>query len=159
MNFIQATGLYDHKTVVNIAFGCIDGERKETYSGFCEQLDLIRRELHIPIPSVIIIDEKPVLKLVLRHVFPRTQQQLCIWHINSRLWDKIKLEWNLDDFQDPQEGCECFQNTNSYKTSNVSLLSLDILEGREHNSQAMLLAWGELFMLRVTQSFKRHGQV
>lgn len=93
MYLFQITGVTDQKSVINFGFGLINTEKEEGFQWLCTQLDDFRNSLHVPAPSVIITDKELALKNALLRVFPQTQQQLCVYHINANINAKIKARW------------------------------------------------------------------
>ncbi|KAG6091789.1 hypothetical protein E4U30_006300 [Claviceps sp. LM220 group G6] len=43
---------------------------------------------------VVIIDYGKALRKALNDVFPYTQQQLCVYHINTNVRSRIRSQWN-----------------------------------------------------------------
>lgn len=93
MYLFQVTGVTDQKSVVNFGFGLINTEKEEGFMWLSQQLDDLRRSLDVAAPSVIITDKEMALKNALLRVFPQTQQQLCVYHINANINAKIKSRW------------------------------------------------------------------
>ncbi|KAJ3453831.1 hypothetical protein MRS44_018463 [Fusarium solani] len=156
MPFFQVTGISDQRSVVNFAFGLIDNEKEDAYLWLCRQLDACRRDLHLPAPSVIITDKEKALKNALNQVFPTTQQQLCVWHINANVRAKIRSRWNADDPDDLED--DDSEADDAPETANVASSSLNDLQEQEptlahlalqsalpeddpHSRQGMFEAW------------------
>ena len=101
----QVTGVTDQKSLANFAFGLINTEKEEGFQWLCESLDAIRAKIGAPEPSVVITDKEAALKNALLSVFPSSQQQLCIYHINSniraRIWSRWKDPANPDGVENP----------------------------------------------------------
>lgn len=97
MYLFQVTGITDQKSVANFGFGLINTEKKEGYDWLCDRLDDLRQQLGIPAPSVVITDKEKALKNALERVFPKAQQQLCLYHINANVHAKITSRWKKDD--------------------------------------------------------------
>lgn len=89
----QITSVTDQKSVINFGFSLINTEKEEGFMWLSQQLDDLRHSLDIAAPSVIITDKEIALKNALLQVFPQTQQQLCVYHINTNINAKIKLRW------------------------------------------------------------------
>ncbi|KAG5986651.1 hypothetical protein E4U52_008390 [Claviceps spartinae] len=47
-----------------------------------------------PASRVVIIDYEKALRKALDDVFPYTQQQLCVYHINTNVRSRIRSQWN-----------------------------------------------------------------
>lgn len=85
----QITGITDQKSVANFAFGLINTEKEEGYQWLCEQMDSLCREISAPSPAVVIADKESALRNALNRIFPSTQQQLWVYHINANIRSKI----------------------------------------------------------------------
>jgi hypothetical protein len=93
MPLFQVTGVTDHKSVANFAFGVINTETEAGYRWLCRQINLFQLRAHINEPAVIITDKEAALRNVLKDVFPRAQQQLCVYHINANIRSRIYSRW------------------------------------------------------------------
>ena len=57
-------------------------------------------------PTYLITDQDPAMKIAIKNVFSNTIHELCMWHIMSKVTDKIGPELNKDEF--------FFKELNSY---------------------------------------------
>ena len=93
MFLFQVTGVTDQKSVANLAFGLVRTEKTEGFEWLARRLNEFRLSLAIASPSVLITDKDMALKNALASVFPSSQQQLCIFHINAHIKSRIKSQW------------------------------------------------------------------
>ena len=49
-------------------------------------------------PTYLITDQDPAMKIAIKNVFPNTIHKLCMWHIMSKVTDKVGPELNKDEF-------------------------------------------------------------
>ncbi|KAG6281548.1 hypothetical protein E4U48_006694 [Claviceps purpurea] len=94
MYLFQATGITDQGSLANFAFGLINTETLEGFQWLCEQLNSLRLDVQAPAPKVVITDYEKALRKALNNVFPYTQQQLCVYHINTNVRSRIRSRWN-----------------------------------------------------------------
>ena len=99
----QVTGITDQRSVANFAFGLIGNKRQEGYDWLCNQLDSFRQQLEIPMPDVVVTDKESALKNALERVFPDTQQQLCLYHINANIHAKIHTRWKKEEGEEDND--------------------------------------------------------
>jgi hypothetical protein len=89
----QATGQTCLGTVFNAAFGLIDNERREGFQFLAESIRQLVTDHSVREPIVIITDFDKYMKAAFDDQFPRSQQQLCIHHINSNVLLQSKRKW------------------------------------------------------------------
>ncbi|KAK1246767.1 hypothetical protein MKX08_000569 [Trichoderma sp. CBMAI-0020] len=100
----KVIGITDQKSVANFAFGLINTEKEDGFLWLSQRLEEVRQELHVPTPTIIITDKEMALKNALETVFPGTQQQLCVYHVNANVRGKIQARWkNKDGTSDADE--------------------------------------------------------
>lgn len=99
LSLVQVSGITDIDSVQIFAYALIDTEKEDSYLWFCQQLDVIRRDLKCSTPHVIVTEHEEALKKSLNLAFPNTQQQLGIWRVNSDVRAKIKSFWNNEDIE------------------------------------------------------------
>ena len=102
----EVTGVTDHNSLANFAFGLMSGEKEPDFQQLCTQLDLFRCQLDIPVPNVVITDMEKALKNAIETIWPQTQQQICLFHINQKVHARIRSQ-----FEDPPEAIVTEQNT------------------------------------------------
>lgn len=90
----------DQRSVANVVFGVVNTEREEGYRWLCDQVKKVLEEEETSMPKVAITDKKAALKNALALVFPDTQQQLWVWHINVNVRARIRSSFknNTDAF-------------------------------------------------------------
>jgi MULE transposase domain len=90
MYLFQITVVTNLGSIANVGFGLLRSEKEEGFYWVVEALDRFRTYLQLPSPTVIITDKEMALKNALSAVFPSTQQQLCIFHLNKNMALNIK---------------------------------------------------------------------
>lgn len=83
--------------MANFAFGLINTEKEDSFLWLSQRLKEVHQEIHMPAPTIIIIDKEMALKNALETVFPSAQQQLCIYYINANVRGKIQARWKNKD--------------------------------------------------------------
>ena len=153
MYFFQATGLTDQKSLVNFAFGLINTEKEEGFQWLYEQLNQLREEVEAPVPAVAITDKEAALRNALSRVFPNTQQQLCVYHINANVRVEIKTRWKDLNVNNSDDSDEDDANDANDAEPDLDLAARDAAqaEGEEgiasppqptdYNREGMLQAW------------------
>jgi hypothetical protein len=108
MYLFQVTGVTDQKSLANFGFGLINNEREGGFMWLCETLESFRIALDVKAPSVVITDKEIALKNAVAWVWPRTQQQLCVYHINAHIRARIVKHWKgpADSDDDEANGPE-----------------------------------------------------
>lgn len=100
MYLFQVTGVTDQKSVANFGFGLINNEKEEGFLWLCTQLEAIRMKLNIAAPAVMITDKETALRNAICIVFPYTQLQLCVYHINANVKARIVSKWKDPEAHD-----------------------------------------------------------
>lgn len=100
MYLFEVIGVTDQKSVANFAFGLINTEKEDGFLWLCQRLEDLRQDLHVPAPAVMITDKELALKNALKSVFPGSQQQLCVYHINANVRARIRSTWKGGDDDD-----------------------------------------------------------
>ena len=49
-------------------------------------------------PTYLITDQDLAMKIAIKNVFPYTIDKLCMWHIMSKVTDKVGPKLNKDEF-------------------------------------------------------------
>ncbi|XP_044718839.1 MULE transposase domain-containing protein [Hirsutella rhossiliensis] len=76
-------------------------------------------------PEVVITDMDDQLRNAIRQIFPNTQLQLCVFHINSNVVSYIKKWWKKDNDSDLDDDAENWDNTDA----------LDVQEMERENTE------------------------
>ncbi|KAH6824189.1 hypothetical protein C2S53_011700 [Perilla frutescens var. hirtella] len=110
--FTPFTGKDNHGKLVTFGAALLSSEDTEAYSWVLESFKICMDQS----PSMLITDQDPALKKVVKRAFPDTRHQLCMWHIMLKVTDKVpahlkkdksfkdrinKIVWN--DFLEPVE--------------------------------------------------------
>ena len=90
MYLFQVTGITDHGSVAPLAFGLVNTEKQDGYDWVLRHLEKLRCEVEAAVPKIVITDKETALKNALREIWPDTQQQLCVWHINANVRARIR---------------------------------------------------------------------
>ena len=93
MPLFQVTGTTDTGSLYNCAFGLASTERREGYDFLLKSLESIRAEIHVERPKVAITDFEDALRSSITGIWPDTQLQLCIFHINQNVSLNAKRKW------------------------------------------------------------------
>ncbi|XP_057532953.1 protein FAR1-RELATED SEQUENCE 5-like [Amaranthus tricolor] len=97
------TGVDHHKSCITFGIGLLAKEDSESFEW------LFRTFLHCMgecMPTYLITDQDPAMKIAIKNVFPHTIHKLCMWHIMSKVTDKVGPELNKnEDFLKELNGC------------------------------------------------------
>lgn len=86
-------GLTNCHTVFNPCFGLINTEDREGFDFLARAIEELRVQIGASVPEVIITDYDVKQKAAFADEFPFSQQQLCIFHINSNVKKHIREKW------------------------------------------------------------------
>ncbi|KAM4067420.1 MULE transposase [Hirsutella rhossiliensis] len=106
MPLVTVVTVSSERTSMPICYGLLNNEQFASFEWFLQQLSRFRRAGNISPPEVIITDKDDQLRDAIRQIFPDTQLQLCVFHINSNVVLYIKKWWmqakshELDDDHD-----------------------------------------------------------
>jgi hypothetical protein len=135
----QVTGVTDQKSVANLAFGLINGEKEQDFQWLLQQLETFRISLDLPIPSIVITDQDNALKNALLSLWPQTQQQLCVYHINANVKAHAYAKWHR------QIDNEADDNLNLFLNDIEDLVGLPNLnESIEYSPAGFFQAWKQV---------------
>lgn len=164
MFLFQITGVADHKSSANFAFGLINTEKEDGYLWLCHHLDQLRDDLNVPILNVIITHKEASLKNALPSVFPGTQQQLCVHHINGNVRERTRSKWknpagdeDADEDSRGDEDPSCSLNATIQVTNQVNKvrgISTAILEADDNLRDGMPEAWQSVINAPTEDDFK-----
>ena len=93
MPLFQVTGTTDIGSLYNCAFGLVSTERCNGYDFLLESIESIRAEIYAERPKVAITDFEDALRSSVMDIWPDTQLQLCIFHINQNVSLNVKRKW------------------------------------------------------------------
>ncbi|XP_031131890.1 protein FAR1-RELATED SEQUENCE 5-like [Ipomoea triloba] len=93
MVFVPFTGIDNHKKCVTFGAGLISREDKTSYAWL---LNAFKRCMGQP-PTCIITDQDPALKEVVPEVFPESRHRFCMWHIMTKLVEKMGVTLAKDE--------------------------------------------------------------
>ncbi|KAM4061321.1 MULE transposase [Hirsutella rhossiliensis] len=96
-----------------------------TFEWFLKQVSRFLRAGIIRSPEVVITDMDDQLRNAIRQIFPNTQLQLCVFHINSNVVSYIKKWWKKDNDSDLDDDAENWDNTDA----------LDVQEMERENTE------------------------
>ena len=109
MPLFNITGLTNLHTNFNVGFGLVDNERLEGFLWLVEAMDSIRQKHSIPTPQVCLTDFEPSLRDALMRVYPDTQLQICIFHINANVVLNVKKKWRTPPGADNKPDAVAFE--------------------------------------------------
>ena len=134
-----AIGATNCNTTFSAAFGLIDNERKEGFDFLFQGLEALRVQINAGIPQVAITDKDNQMKDALAEVWPDTQQQICIFHINQNVRKKIKSAWKKD--ANPDSGLEDDNDSDSRQPPTNSWLPDDSKAPISNTQEGIFLMW------------------
>lgn len=168
MYLFQATGVTDQRSVANFAFGLINTEKEEGFHWLSERLNELRQQVGAPEPTVIITDKEKALKNALLRVFPSSQQQLCVWHVNAKIRARIKSRWKelgAADYDDDDEADEgeaddtvdpndhLFGRNATQEEAEVGISGLPNHNPEEYSRDTMFTAWRTVIYAPTEEKF------
>nr|GMD52477.1 protein FAR1-RELATED SEQUENCE 5-like [Ipomoea batatas] len=93
MVFVPFTGIDNNKKCVTFGAGLISKENKESYVWL---LNAFKRCMgHIP--ASVITDQDPAMKEVIPQSFPDTRHRFCMWHIMTKVNEKVGVKLAKDE--------------------------------------------------------------
>ncbi|XP_071699786.1 protein FAR1-RELATED SEQUENCE 5-like [Rutidosis leptorrhynchoides] len=97
MVFVPLTGIDNHKKLVYFGAALLTGESIETFNWF---LDCFLKTFENE-PSLVVTDHDPAMKETIDLKFKHAKHRLCMWHISSKLRDKVGHElYDTPNFKD-----------------------------------------------------------
>jgi hypothetical protein len=93
MPYFQGTALTHTKKILPLFQGVVDNERESGFRWLLEQLHLLLSDCDVADPTLFITDYDNALINALKHEFPRSHHQLCIFHMNINVVLHIKKKW------------------------------------------------------------------
>ncbi|KAG7424273.1 PKS-NRPS hybrid synthetase [Fusarium oxysporum f. sp. raphani] len=115
MPLVTVVAVFSEKTSMPICYGLLNNEQVASFEWFLKQVSRFQRAGIISPPEVVITDKDDQLRNAIRQVFPNTQLQLCVFHINSNVVLYIKKWWkkangsldsDMDDDQDNADAAD-----------------------------------------------------
>ncbi|EGU81511.1 hypothetical protein FOXB_07975 [Fusarium oxysporum f. sp. conglutinans Fo5176] len=115
MPLVTVVAVSSEKTSMPICYGLLNNEQVASFEWFLKQVSRFQRVGIISPPEIVITDKDDQLCNAIRQVFPNTQLQLCVFHINSNVVLYIKKWWNeangsldsdMDDDQDNADAAD-----------------------------------------------------
>ncbi|XP_071741011.1 protein FAR1-RELATED SEQUENCE 5-like [Rutidosis leptorrhynchoides] len=97
MVFVPLTEIDNHKKLVCFGAALLTGESIESFNWFLDCfLKTFRNE-----PSLVVTDHDPAMKEAIDLKFKHAKHRLCMWHISSKLRDKVGHElYDTPNFRD-----------------------------------------------------------
>lgn len=93
MVFVPFTGIDNNKKCVTFGAGLISKENKESYVWL---LNAFKRCMgHIL--ACVITDQDPAMKEVIPQIFPDTRHRFCMWHIMTKVNEKVGVKLAKDE--------------------------------------------------------------
>ncbi|XP_071714105.1 protein FAR1-RELATED SEQUENCE 5-like [Rutidosis leptorrhynchoides] len=97
MVFVPLTGIDNHKKLVCFGAALLTGESIESFNWF---LDCFLKTFGNE-PSLVVTDHDPAMKEAIDLKFKHAKHRLCMWHISSKLRDKVGHElYDTPNFRD-----------------------------------------------------------
>ncbi|XP_031099056.1 protein FAR1-RELATED SEQUENCE 5-like [Ipomoea triloba] len=86
--FVPFTGVDNHKRCITFGAGLLSKENSESYEWLLNSFKTAMGAT----PRCAITDQDPVLKVTLPKVMPTTRHRFCMWHIMTKVGDKVSTE-------------------------------------------------------------------
>lgn len=91
MVFVPFTGIDNHKKCVTFGAGLLSREDTDSYTWLLNSfIKAFGKQ-----PTIVLSDQDPAMKKAIEQVLPESQHRLCMWHITSKLSNKVTHEINL----------------------------------------------------------------
>ncbi|KAH6808332.1 hypothetical protein C2S51_029440 [Perilla frutescens var. frutescens] len=87
MIFAPFTAKDNHEKCITLAAALMTRESIESYAWVFEAF----KKCMLHEPDVLITDQDPAIKVTFKHVFQHTRQRLCMWHIMSKITEKVPV--------------------------------------------------------------------
>ena len=87
MIFVPFTAINNHEKTMTVGAALLCDEKVESYVWLLESFLEAHKKPH----ALILSDQDPSLTLAIAKVLPRTKHRLCMWHIMSKLQNKVNL--------------------------------------------------------------------
>ncbi|KAH6783387.1 hypothetical protein C2S52_008346 [Perilla frutescens var. hirtella] len=85
MIFAPFTGKDNHGKCVTLGAALMTGESIESYAWVFQQF----KKCMVHEPSILMTDQDPAIKVAFERVFQHTRHRLCMWHIMSKITEKV----------------------------------------------------------------------
>jgi hypothetical protein len=109
--FAPFTGVNNHKSCVTFGAAFLWNEKKESYEWLFQTF---LKAMSGVAPKLIITDEDQSMRIGIESVFPKTIHRLCMWHILSKLTEKVGATMkNNPDFHERFMSCVWGSETSS----------------------------------------------
>ncbi|KAH6786699.1 hypothetical protein C2S52_006251 [Perilla frutescens var. hirtella] len=92
MIFAPFTAKDNYGKCVTLAAALMTGESIESYAWVFEQF----KKCMIYEPAVLITNQDPAIKVAFKWVFQHTRHRLCMWHIMSKITEKVPIVLKKD---------------------------------------------------------------
>ncbi|KJZ73158.1 hypothetical protein HIM_07355 [Hirsutella minnesotensis 3608] len=164
MPLVTVVTVSSEKTSMPVCYGLLNNEQYASFEWFLKQVSRFLRAGIIRSPEVVITDMDDQLRSAIRQIFPNTQLQLCVFHINSNVVSYIKKWWKKDNDSDLDDDAENGDNTDALdvqemerentKVKNMRDAKLGSLPKRVLNTRAGLyLLWRFMVYSRSEEDF------
>ncbi|XP_019164325.1 PREDICTED: protein FAR1-RELATED SEQUENCE 5-like [Ipomoea nil] len=91
--FVPFTGVDNHKRCVTFGAGMIDREDVESYRWILQKF----KDAMGSIPPLTVTDQDPTMKVAIAMEFPGTRHRYGMWHIMTKVGDKVGTEMAQND--------------------------------------------------------------
>ncbi|KAL5610928.1 hypothetical protein FOBRF1_007045 [Fusarium oxysporum] len=166
MPLVTVVAVSSEKTSMPICYGLLNNEQVASFEWFLKQVSRFQRAGIISPPEVVITDKDDQLRNAIRQIFPNTQLQLCVFHINSNVVLYIKKWWkkangsldsDMDDDQDNADAADVQElERGNTKVKDMKNAKLGPLPKRVLNTRAgMYLLWRYMVYTRSEDDFNQ----
>ncbi|KAK2685962.1 hypothetical protein QWA68_016082 [Fusarium oxysporum] len=166
MPLVTVVAVSSERTSMPICYGLLNNEQVASFDWFLKQVSRFQRAGIISPPEVVITDKDDQLHNAIRQVFPNTQLQLCVFHINSNVVLYIKKWWkkangsldsDMDDDQDNADAADVQElECGNTKVKDMKNAKLGPLPKRVLNTRAgMYLLWRYMVYTRSEDDFNQ----
>ncbi|KAH7471908.1 hypothetical protein FOMA001_g13074 [Fusarium oxysporum f. sp. matthiolae] len=166
MPLVTVVAVSSERTSMPICYGLLNNEQVASFDWFLKQVSRFQRAGIISPPEVVITDKDDQLRNAIRQVFPNTQLQLCVFHINSNVVLYIKKWWkkangsldsDMDDDQDNADAADVQElERGNTKVKDMKNAKLGPLPKRVLNTRAgMYLLWRYMVYTRSEDDFNQ----
>ena len=85
MVFVPFTGIDNHRRCVTFGAALLAREDADSYTWLLKNF----LETFLKPPVLILSDQCPAMKIAVEKVLPSSRHRLCMWHITSKLSNKV----------------------------------------------------------------------
>ncbi|KAM4061638.1 MULE transposase [Hirsutella rhossiliensis] len=124
MPLVTVVTVSSEKTSMPVCYGLLNNEQYASFEWFLKQVSRFLRAGIIRSPEVVITDMDDQLRNAIRQIFPNTQLQLCVFHINSNVVSYIKKWWKKDNDSDLDDDAENWDNTDALDVQEMEHLGV-----------------------------------